>query len=516
MESIDQIQYYNTLHFFNWGDSVNNTPCTTFIPSKIDDIIRIVKWARTHDKRVRCSGYRHTWNNMFAEDGEVLIAMIPLSQSQMCSSGPVYDQFNDLLNITLIRYPTDQKTGLVKIGASVDNGTLKEWCIKNRVCLPMNVIMTENTVGGMVSTISHGSGIYNETMSDLVYAIDLVDYNGKLRHYNRSDHPKQMEVVCGAFGLCGIIVAITFRIHPESFALMKPKKLLLHIGIPRDSTESNEFKRFEDQINKSHYNEYFWFPFSDKIWVNCWKTKPFTKKKKDKSIKTYPSTCESLSQRTISVCSEFIINNVIDKLSPKRQSDIFSHLAMLSLPDTEFTTHIMNAIHFRHGIHNMRVRNYEIEIPITSIKEIPRLWWTAIDLINIYKKQDKYPVRIALEMRIMSGSSHTLMAPQRGNRWTCSIEILTTMNVPVKEWLEFINKLISLWDAIKKNCRPHWAKGWELTTMNGNTAITEIKEIYKHEINKFNQIKQDENLDNINMFSNVLFDDIFNLKHVKN
>jgi hypothetical protein len=319
-----------------------------------------------------------------------------------------------------------------------------------------------------------------------------------------------MEAICGAFGLCGVIVAITFEIQPAMLAVMKPEKLLLHLGIPR-CCQSKEFERFKTEITKSHYNEYFWFPFSKKIWTNCWRTIPCSA---DKKFIKYPSTCESLSQKIISVCSEFAINNVVCLLPLKLQCEIFSNVAMLSLPDTEFVTHIMDAIHFRHGIHNTRVRNYEIEIPIDHIEEIPRLWWVAIDLINSYKEKNKYPVRVALEMRIMSGSSRTLMSPQRNNKWTCSIEILTTMNVSVEEWLEFINKLIQLWDNIKKNCRPHWAKGWELTTMQGERAVVEIKKIYKKEIYEFNQIRQNENLDNINMFSNILFDDIFDLKYI--
>ena len=95
----------------------------------------------------------------------------------------------------------------------------------------------------------------------------------------------------------------------------------------------------------------------------------------------------------------------------------------------------------------MRVRDYEVEIPIPPKDDEPDLdfvsdlWWTAIDLIKEYEKKDQYPVRIALEMRLMAGSSGVVMAPQYGNKWTCAIEVLTTMGVDKLEWFNFLTDL---------------------------------------------------------------------------
>lgn len=497
------MEQHRGLKFSNWGCTSESTPSHTFVPKCINDIIYIVKWAKQNNKRIRCSGYRHTWNNMFADDDCILIAMIPISQSNMSLSGPASDPLNDLLNITMIRPPLRDRKGLVKIGASVDNGTFKEWCMRNRVSIPVNVIMTENTIGGMVSTMSHGSGVNNETVSDLVYAIELIDYNGKIRRYNERNHSVQMKALRGALGLCGIIISVTFKIDMESYAIMKPVKMRKEIAIPRN-IHSDEFALFENNVLTNHYNEYFWFPFSDKIWANTWKTVPCSKH----PIK-YPSTCESIGHNIAGTFGEFVVNNIFDIFSPETQCDIFSKMAMLSLPDNIIETHIMNALHFRHGIHNMRVRNYEIEIPIETMKEIPVLWWTAIDLVEEYRQKGKYPIRVTIEMRIMGGSNSTLMAPQSGNKYTCSIEILSTMIVPLTEWLEFVNDLISRWYAINDKCRPHWAKGWENTRVNGTPAIDKIREQYRSQIKEFNAIKKAENLDNNGMFSNALLDKIF-------
>src|SRR4051812_11723387 len=85
------------------------------------------------------------------------------------------------------------------------------------------------------------------------------------------------------------------------------------------------------------------------------------------------------------------------------------------------------------------VHDGEWEIPIPRKADgtfdyyiIQRAWWDAISAT--YKPQFwRGPLRMALEMRITGGSA-VLMAPQRHNEATCSIEILTTANTKNSVW----------------------------------------------------------------------------------
>ena len=124
-------------------------------------------------------------------------------------------------------------------------------------------------------------------------------------------------------------------------------------------------------------------------------------------------------------------------------------------------------------------------------------------------------------MRIMAGSSCVLMAPQRKNKWTCTIEVLTSMNVPKDEWINFITELNKRWlynPLIKQKeykgnyCRPHWAKEWDTMTIKNMPAIEYVKNVYSKEISTFRYTKKKLDLDPINMFSNELFDKIFDTK----
>jgi len=153
-------------------------------------------------------------------------------------------------------------------------------------------------------------------------------------------------------------------------------------------------------------------------------------------------------------------------------------LAMLSLPpngplNSQIKTHLINALHFRRGIQNFRVRDMELQIPIPPLESDPtkpdwtivqRAWWDAIDAVY---KDPKAPMRMALEMRIM-GDSDLIMAAQSNNTFgTVSIEVLTTMAAAAEGvWEPFAQKVADRWmdytgpDGAYLNTRPHWAKEW--------------------------------------------------------
>jgi hypothetical protein len=156
---------------------------------------------------------------------------------------------------------------------------------------------------------------------------------------------------------------------------------------------------------------------------------------------------------------------------------------MAFLPTASVTTFLIDALHFRRGIQNMRVLDTEFEIPIPAAAGDPsqpdwsvcqRAWWDAVTAVyQTYQQTFKVPMRLTLEMRVMGGSGIT-MAPQYGNQFgTCSIEVLTTINTDRDDWAEFMQGVANSWSQYTGssgsplNVRPHWAKQWQGLTMGG-------------------------------------------------
>ena len=84
-----------------------------------------------------------------------------------------------------------------------------------------------------------------------------------------------------------------------------------------------------------------------------------------------------------------------------------------------------------------------------------------ISLIGGMEARPDAPVRVALELRL-TGPSDVILAPQRGNTYgTTSIEVLTMLTTPKKDWSSFCQGITDRWtsctdaDGQSLNPRPH-------------------------------------------------------------
>ena len=132
-----------------------------------------------------------------------------------------------------------------------------------------------------------------------------------------------------------------------------------------------------------------------------------------------------------------------------------------------------------------------VEIDCSSDGKAPR--WDGISAI--YSRPEA-PVRAALEMRLTGGSS-ILLAPQRGNQSTASIEVFTTLITPPDEWKTFRQIVVDHWTSYKDdrgeylNARPHWAKHWWDLEVRGQPIQTYVKDTaYKDAFAAFRAVFQ--------------------------
>jgi len=94
-------------------------------------------------------------------------------------------------------------------------------------------------------------------------------------------------------------------------------------------------------------------------------------------------------------------------------------------------------------------------------------------------------------MRLTCGSS-ILLAPQRRNESTASIEVFTTLTTPPDAWKSFRQLMVDRWTSYKDdngeflNARPHWAKHWWDLEVRGESIQSYVKEIaYKEAFAEF-------------------------------
>ena len=462
--------------FQNWGRTVENKPYLTCIPKTKGGVCNIVKWALANQKTVRVAGYRHTWNDLYSGSGEVLISLLPLNVVEdLPAREPAIDPANELQGI---RVDAD---GRCRIGAATTNEQFRRWCLSPaggnwNWTLPLNVIMVEITFGGSNAPICHGAGLRHATLSDLVVEIEFVNARGELQTVN---DPALLRSASGAFGLLGIVTSIVLQLEPMTYAKMTPVKRPLPLTIPppprypvpkqidmsgfTEQQLADAWQTFVASAANDYYAEWFWFPYQSDCWINTW-----TNDGDKADAVDYPGPVATLIQEIEEYLGQLANDSIFGWLPGSLQAKILGTMAMTALPSGEtITTPVIDALHFRRGIQNMRVLDTELEIPLPAGADgktpdftvAQKAWWDAISVFYSQSGNEQ-PMRIALEMRIMGGSKVTL-APQYGNDFgTCAIEVLTAPNTEASSWAAYMQQVADKWTSYGPNVRPHWAKQW--------------------------------------------------------
>jgi hypothetical protein len=349
-----------------------------------------------------------------------------------------------------------------------------------------------------------------------------------------------LKTAAGCFGLLGIVTSLTLKLDPMTYASLRPESPRLALAVPppagfrvpravdmsgisRTDLEKAR-RRFVRRCERDYYAEWFWFPYQEKAWVNCWQNDGARG-----DARPYPSEEETRAQQAGTSLVQLLVDTEWLRLPGRTQAELFGGLALGALPsDVSIVTPVIEALHFQRGIQNFRVRDMEFEIPIPPRADDPtrpdwsicqRAWWDVIR--NVYERADA-PMRVALEMRIMGGS-HITLAPQHGNRLgTCSIEVLTHLRTPAREWRKFMQDIVDLWmsyedpDGRPLNVRPHWVKQWQGLRFRHRPAISHLRNrAYAARNPEFRAglraiAKQGGySTKDLRMFSNPLLDDLF-------
>ena len=504
--------------FINWGQNVENRPAQIFYRiTKKSELCKLVKEAKEKKIPIRASGFRHTWSDLYGEDGGYVISMVAEDQLEV----PYHhfphdlDEDNEFQLIDQVATSEDMSKAHFKIGAATTCEQLRHYCeqevnkgTEKVYTLPLDVIMRHITYGGSNAPICHGAGLRNKTLSDLVREIEFVDPNGEIQTVN---DPEQIKAAAGCFGMLGIVTAITFELDEMTYANMKPEKIpVVHAIPPTDGmnvpyhldvrmTREERQRRYEEFVQhceKDYYSEFFWFAFQRDAWVNSWKNDA------PRTTRVYPGKFEEMVQYYEQTIGQMIQDFWIHCrwFSPYYQATITGWFGMLALPpyfgfiERQIQTPLLNALHFRRGIQNMYVNDMEFEIPIPDKDGKPdwsicqKAWWAVINLVYKLSESSEVPMRLCLEMRIMGGSN-IIMAPQHGNsHGTCSIEVLTPQVVDKEEWSDFKQRVLDEWVHVSGdlNIRPHWAKEWQGLKVQGEDIEDYLaNQAYSSQIPKF-------------------------------
>lgn len=175
----------------DFGHIVHRTPVAILFPESVQDIVKMVKFARKHGIKVGSRGRGHTAFGQSQVEAGVLIDMGTLADIHCIT--PTY--------------------------AEVDAGVVWRDLLQETIAAGLTpAVLTEYislTVGGTLSVGGVGGTSYRRgAQVDNVLELDVVTGEGKLVTCSTSQNKKLFDAVLAGLGLCAIIVRAKIRLIP--------------------------------------------------------------------------------------------------------------------------------------------------------------------------------------------------------------------------------------------------------------------------------------------------------------
>ena len=184
----------------NWAGNLTYSTGNVFYPTTVAEVQELVK---QHNK-LKALGTRHCFNNI-ADSVDNL-----LSTSKM----------NKVVSL-------DAENHTVTVEGGIKYGELAPWLHGKGFALHNLASLPHISVGGSITTATHGSGIKNGNLASAVTALELVIADGSIVHLSKAADPQKFHAAVVGLGAIGIITKVTLQIQPTY--MMRQR---VFIGLP--------------------------------------------------------------------------------------------------------------------------------------------------------------------------------------------------------------------------------------------------------------------------------------------
>ena len=245
------------------------------------DIVEIINFANANELGIRAMGSLFSWPDIIT----------PRERNE--KSGIVLDMknYNEMVKVLVLPENEKQSDGTVAL-VSVQAG-MKVWQLCNLLeslgyALPVLGNVTGQSVGGVISTGTHGKNKRFGTLSSIVQSMRLVLANGSIKNIALRDESGKIVMEPYAFaagvslGLLGVISTVTLRVVPKHRLSFVIKNMSFATFI--DS--------YKEIIEGTEHAAFIYFPFVDHVRVELSKklTKEEETKLKDKPMPRHNRT----------------------------------------------------------------------------------------------------------------------------------------------------------------------------------------------------------------------------------
>ncbi|KAK7676057.1 hypothetical protein QCA50_020981 [Cerrena zonata] len=221
--------------FINWGLSYTCKPIMVFMPETEEQCEMIVELARREGQPVRAAGVGHSPSDLACTNGYMLrteklskVIEVNVEKRYVVAQGGI---ILSALHSALAQYGL----AMINVGS-----------------------ISDQTLAGVVTTATHGTGVHFKVISTHVQALVLLLPDGSRVRCSRTEHADLfMASLCG-LGSTGLILQIQLEVGP-TFRLKETQE-----SLPFDHV----VERLDSYANSSEHVRMWWFPQADTVRVS--------------------------------------------------------------------------------------------------------------------------------------------------------------------------------------------------------------------------------------------------------
>ncbi|CAF1037429.1 unnamed protein product [Adineta steineri] len=215
---------------WNWARTFYCRPRLYVEPKSIDSLRTLLNEINETKSKVRVIGCGHSPSSL-SMSNEVLISM---------------KYFNKILEIDEINHEIHCESGVL-IRA------LNDILPQHNLSLTVQGSVNELTIGGVISTATHGSGIKYGSISSYVRSITLMKLDGDIKEYYLDDDEDLFRCLTCSLGTFGIIISVRLQVSPLFYLELNQKPLEFHTFL---NTLSIHY-------SSSDHFRYMWYPHTN-------------------------------------------------------------------------------------------------------------------------------------------------------------------------------------------------------------------------------------------------------------
>lgn len=171
----------------NWAGNLTYSTDNVQYPKTVAEVQQVVK----QHAKLKALGTRHCFNTIADSKDDLLSTK----------------ELNKVISL-------DAKAHTVTVEAGIKYGELAPYLDQHGFALHNLASLPHISVGGSITTATHGSGVKNGNLASAVTGLEVVVADGSIVHFSKADDAEKLNAVVVGLGAIGVITKVTLKIEP--------------------------------------------------------------------------------------------------------------------------------------------------------------------------------------------------------------------------------------------------------------------------------------------------------------